>query len=102
MTARIFKPAKTAMQSGRGKTNAWVLEHDPKTARGIEPLMGYTSTTNMQCQVRLAFDSREDAISYAEREGLDFRVIEPQTARRQIRIYSDNFKWGKTDGNWTH
>lgn len=61
MTARIYRPAPSAMQSGRGKSKQWVLVHEPASAREIEPLMGYTATTDTQVQVRLNFETLEEA-----------------------------------------
>ena len=63
MTARIFRPAKTAMQSGAAKTRRWMLEYEPEVPREIEPLMGWTSSADMHSQVQLAFDTREVAIA---------------------------------------
>src|SRR6266576_625865 len=64
MTARIYKPAKTAMQSGAAKTKEWVLEYEPEQPRQIEPLMGWTSSGDMRQQVQLRFESPEEAIAY--------------------------------------
>jgi ETC complex I subunit conserved region len=101
MTARIYKPTKTAMQSGEARTHEWVLEHEPAAARAIDPLMGWTSSTDTAAQVRLEFESKDAAIAYAERNGLAYTVIEP-TVRKPIRkSYADNFKFGRI-GNWTH
>ena len=61
MEARIFKPAKNAMQSGRGRQSKWLLEYEPASARSVEPLMGWTSTADTASQVRVSFDSREEA-----------------------------------------
>ena len=70
MTARIYKPARTAMQSGTAKTREWLLEYEPETARVVEPLMGWTSSTDMKSQIQLRFATREEAIAYCEREGI--------------------------------
>ncbi len=69
MRARIYQPAKTAMQSGSAKTHHWVLEYAPATAREVDPLMGWTSSTDTQTQVKLRFDSREAALAYAASKG---------------------------------
>ena len=101
MVARIFKPAKTAMQSGLARTKDWVLEHEPASPREIDPLMGWTASRDMAQQGRLTFDTKEEAIAYAERNGLAYAVQEP-TPRKSIRkSYSDNFKFGRI-GSWTH
>jgi len=99
--ARIYRPAKTAMQSGRAKTRKWLLEFEPASARKVEPLMGWTSSGDMDSQVTLRFDSKDEAIAYAERLGLDYEVFEPAAPRRSIKAYADNFKYGR-QGLWTH
>ena len=67
MIARIYRPARTAMSSGQAKTHRWVLEFEPERAKSIEPLMGYTSSDDMRSQVRLQFDTKDEAIEYATR-----------------------------------
>ena len=63
MTARIYKPAKTAMQSGAANTKEWVLDYEPEEPRVVESLMGWTSSGDMKQQLRLRFDSAEEAIA---------------------------------------
>jgi len=101
MTVRIYKPAKTAMQSGEGRTREWVLEYEPEAPRQIDPLMGWTSSSDTRQQVRLNFETKEDAIAYATRNGLAFTVIEPTPRKPLRKSYADNFKFGRM-GNWTH
>jgi len=101
MTARIFSPAKTAMQSGKAKTGYWVLEFDPAIPRKIDPLMGYTSSRDMKSQIRLVFETREEAVAYAEKNGIAFRVLEPKEAKRRTISYSDNFRFDRKQP-WTH
>ena len=101
MTARIYKPAKTAMQSGHAKTKKWVLDHEPTVPRQVEPLMGWTSSAETQTQVRLFFDTREEAIAYAERNGIPYRVFEPKEAKPKRIAYADNFRSDRV-GLWTH
>lgn len=101
MTARIYKPAKTAMQSGQAGTREWVLEMEPASARAVEPLMGWTSATDMGAQVRLEFDTREEAIAYAVRHGLAYSVSEPKPRKMIKKSYGENFKYGRI-GTWTH
>ncbi|MHC5653281.1 MULTISPECIES: ETC complex I subunit [Alphaproteobacteria] len=101
MVARIYSPAKTATQSGRGKTHNWVLEYAPEKPRSIEPLMGYTSSSDMKQQIRLRFATREEAVAYAERNGIAYRV-EAANERRVPKIaYSDNFRYDRFMP-WTH
>jgi hypothetical protein len=92
MQARIYKPAKTTMQSGRGRINHWVLEYEPQTPRRPEPLMGWTSSGDTLNQVRLRFKSREDAEAYAQRKGIPYTVQPEHQRRVQPRNYSDNFR----------
>ena len=101
MAARIYKPAKTAMQSGKARTKRWVLEYEPETPREVEPLMGWTSSGDMKQQLRLTFSSKEDAVAYAERNGIPHRVVEPKASKRRPKSYADNFRWGRI-GQWTH
>lgn len=101
MVARIYRPAKTAMQSGKAKSQRWVLDYEPEVARAVEPLMGYTSTSDMKQQVKLSFDSREEAVAYAKRNGIAFRIEEPATRKVRSASYSDNFKFDRS-APWTH
>ncbi len=101
MVARIYRPAKTAMQSGKGKTVFWVIEHEANSSKTIEPLMGYTSSSDMLSQVRMKFDSKDDAIAFAERNDIEYRVIEPKEVRRRPMSYGDNFKYDRKIP-WTH
>jgi len=101
MTARIFKPAKNAMQSGAAKTKEWQLDYEPAQPRVIEPLMGWTSSTDMRQQLTLKFHTREEAIAYCEREGIAYQVIEPKESVRRRAAYSDNFAFRRTEP-WTH
>jgi hypothetical protein len=101
MTARIFKPAKTAMQSGPARTKDWVLEYEPEVAREIDPLMGWTSSRDMNSQVRLSFETKEEAIAYAERNGIAYRLAEPKPRAAIRKSYADNFRFGRK-GSWTH
>jgi ETC complex I subunit conserved region len=101
MTARIYKPAKTAMQSGEARTKEWVLEHEPASPRRIDPLMGWTSSADTRQQLRLLFDTKEEAIAYAERNGIAYSLAEPKPRRQVRKSYADNFKFGRI-GTWTH
>ena len=101
MIARIYKPAKTAMQSGTAKTRLWVLDYEPEEARAIEPLMGWTSSGDMRQQVRLRFETVEEAIAYCGRHGIAYQVAEPKPVARRTMSYSDNFAFTRR-GAWTH
>jgi len=89
------------MQSGRAKTKDWVLDFDPEQPREVEPLMGWTSSGDMRQQVRLKFDSKEEAIAYCERGGIPYRLVEPKHTERRAIAYADNFAYTRREG-WTH
>ena len=94
MTARIFRPSKTAMQSGRAKTHQWVLEYEARSRKIADPLMGWTGSSDMKAdQLRLKFDTREAAIEYAERNGIEYRVEDLHERRVRPKSYADNFRW---------
>ncbi|WP_310620154.1 ETC complex I subunit [Flexibacterium corallicola] len=101
MLARIYRPAKTAMQSGKAGTESWVLDYIPQSPKSIEPLMGYTSSGDMRQQVRLNFETKEDAVAFAKREKIPYQVVEDK--KRQVRgaSYSDNFRFDRLSP-WTH
>jgi hypothetical protein len=101
MQARIFRPAKTAMQSGRAGTEKWVLEFAPAARREADPLMGWTSSDDTRRQLRLRFDTQEEAIAYAEREGIPYLLEAPQERKLQPKAYADNFRFDRLN-NWTH
>jgi hypothetical protein len=101
MTARIYKPARTAMQSGTGNTKEWVLDYEQEQPSAVEPLMGWTSSGDMKQQLRLRFDTREEAIAYCEREGIAYQVFETTPSKRTRISYSDNFATARR-GAWTH
>lgn len=101
MAARIFKPAKTAMQSGVARTREWVLQPEPGSAKTIDPLTGWAGSGDTLSQVELAFDTKEEAIAFAERNGIPYIVIEPQPRKPVRKAYADNFKFGRI-GSWTH
>jgi len=101
MGARIYKPAKTAMQQGHAGTREWVLDYEPASARTIEPLMGWTSSDDTRSQIRIQFATLEEAVAYAARHGIPVRIEEPQRSEVKPKSYSDNFKFGRVD-RWTH
>jgi hypothetical protein len=101
MTARIYKPSKTAMQSGLANTKAWMLDFEPEQPREVEPLMGWTSSADMRQQVRLHFASKQEAIAYCERHGIAYQVFEAKPPVRRTIAYADNFAFNRRDA-WTH
>jgi hypothetical protein len=101
MRARIYQPPKNAMQSGRAATHEWVLEFEPSSPLRADPLMGWIGSADTQVQVRLHFDTRDEAVAYATKESLDYDLELPQVRRVKPRAYADNFRYGRIE-NWTH
>jgi ETC complex I subunit conserved region len=101
MVARIYKPARTAMQSGTAKTKDWVLDYEPEQPRAVEPLMGWTSSGDMKQQLTLRFDTKDEAVAYCEREGIPYQVAEAKAPVHKTLSYSDNFAFTRR-GSWTH
>ena len=91
MEVRIYRPARTATQSGRAKTAQWVLEHAPRGRRAVDSLMGWTGSDDTTQQVRLSFATKEQAVAYAKRRGLAYVVDEPPPRRVRPKSYADNF-----------
>ena len=101
MTARIYRPTKTAMQSGQAKTREWVLDYEPEEPRVVESLMGWTSSGDMKGQIQLRFASKEEAVAYAERHGIPYQVFEGKSVARRGLSYADNFAFNRR-APWTH
>jgi ETC complex I subunit conserved region len=101
MPARIYKPSRNAMQSGKGKSQEWVLEFEQSTPRAADPLMGWTSTDETTTQVKLRFATSAEAEAYAKRKGIAYALQPESPVKMQKKSYSDNFKFGR-DENWTH
>ena len=101
MTARIYRPSKTAMQSGVANTRKWLVEHDLDEPRTVEPLMGWTSSGDMRQQVKLSFETKDEAVAYCERHGIAYQLFEPKLMQRRIASYSDNFAFNRRTP-WTH
>jgi ETC complex I subunit conserved region len=101
MLARIYSPAPTTSQSGKGKSSHWLLEYVPEVAKSIDPLTGYTSSSDMMAQVKLKFETKDSAIAYATKNGIPHRVEEPKVTTPRKMSYSDNFAYAKKQP-WTH
>jgi len=103
MVARIYQPARNAMQSGMANTRRWVLEFAPEEAKRIDPLMGWTGSGDMNGQVKLRFESREAAVDYAKRHGVAYELVEPKPRKANVRArgYGSNFAHDRR-GAWTH
>ena len=99
--ARIYRPAKTAMQSGQARTRRWVLEFEPNSAQERDALMGWAGSRDTLGQVRMNFATAADAVAFAEKHGLAYRVVAPRLRRVRPKSYADNFSPDRR-GNWTH
>jgi len=88
--ALIYKPSKSSMQSGKANTKKWLLKFDTDN-RGINPLMGWESSTNTLSEINLEFSTREEAVKYAKKNNIDFEVIEPKNRKIIKKSYADNF-----------
>jgi len=91
MTARIYRPAKSATQSGRANSRHWLLEYESGGKREIDGLMGWTGSGDTRTQVRLKFSSRDEALAYAKKYELDYNLEEPQVRRIRPKSYTENF-----------
>ncbi len=101
MFARIYRPTKTAMQSGRRNTKRWVLEFEPEEARSLDPLMGWTSSGDTPGQIRLYFDTKEEAVAYAQRNKIPHQVLPDHDRAPKEQAYADNFAFDRVEP-WTH
>ena len=102
MRARIFKRPKPATQSGVAGTDCWVLDWQPPQREKNEPLMGWWGSGCTQGQVRLHFDSCEQAVAYAKANGIDYQVEQPPVTKPiKPKAYAENFRYGRAE-NWTH
>ena len=101
MLARIYRPARTAMQSGKAQTEKWRLDYEPEVPLKADPLMGYTSSTDMRRQIRMEFDTREEAVAYAGRNAIPYQVLEDHERTPKTFSYSDNFRFNRPEP-WTH
>jgi len=93
--AQIYQPAKNAMQSGKGKTQNWLLEYTPETPYFVEGLMGWSGMDDTKREISLRFPNKEAAITYAKDKKIEFEVIEPNKSRQRAKAYADNFVFSK-------
>jgi hypothetical protein len=101
MLAKIYRPAKTAMQSGKAGAKRWVLEFEPNAALRAEPLMGWTSSPDAMGQVRMTFETREQAIAFAQAHQIPHQVVDPTETKRIPKAYGDNFAYRRKEP-WSH
>lgn len=103
MRVRIYQPSRNAMQSGTARTKGWVMVFPQSDPRKLDPLMGWTSSDDTQSQVRLRFETREEAEAYAKAHNLDYQVAEPNRRAPNVRPrgYGENFATDRR-APWTH
>jgi hypothetical protein len=101
MRARIYMPARNAMQSGKARTKQWVLEYEPEQPREIDPLMGWTSSSDMRQQVQLEFETKDEAVAYAEKHEIPYDIFEPHRPVPKPKAYADNFRFDRKIP-WSH
>ena len=101
MRARIYQPTKNAMQSGKSRTKCWLLEYETEQAQRIDPLMGWTGSNDMLQQLQLSFDTRDEAIAYAQKNGIAYQVFEPHRPAAKAKAYADNFRNDRKTP-WSH
>jgi hypothetical protein len=95
MEARIYQPARNALQSGQANTRNWIVEYEPEEAKQTDALMGWVGSGDMRGQLKLKFDSKEDAIAYVERHAIPYTVRDPEKRRQRPKSYADNFRFDK-------
>ena len=101
MTIKIYKPSKTAMQSGHGKTKQWLAEYKSEVTTTKDTLMGWTSSSDTRSQIKLFFNTKEQAISWAKKNNYQFYVEEPQKRKIKPKNYASNFHINRKE-SWTH
>lgn len=93
--ARIYQPTKNAMQSGKGKTNSWILEFVPETPYFVEGLMGWSGMDDTTRELSMRFASKDAAIAYAKKNDMEFEVVMPNKSKQLRKAYADNFAYNK-------
>ena len=91
MTIKIYKPSKSSMQSGLGKTKQWLAEYISEKDKTKDSLMGWNSSSDTKEQIKIFFDTKEQAIEYAKKNNISYKVIEPKKKEFVIKSYADNF-----------
>ncbi len=91
MRALIYKPTKTAMQSGKAKIENWILEYQPESGKIVDKLMGWQGSEDMNQEVRISFPTKASAVEYASKNDINFEVIEPKERKIKSQSYAENF-----------
>ena len=98
MRARIYRPAKTAMQSGRGNARDWIVEYEPQAAMKQDPVTGWTTSSDTGQQVKMGFGTCDEAIAFCKRKGIDYQVREPRKRAIRPKSYAENFRADRVIG----
>jgi hypothetical protein len=101
MVARIYKPEKSAMQSGWARAREWLLQYEHEEAEELDPLMGWPGSGDTKRQLSLWFETKDEAMAYAKRNGIPFQVFEPHEPQPQLKAYADNFRFDRPEP-WSH
>jgi len=88
--AKIYKPSKTAMQSGKRNTKKWILKFDTLDT-GVNPLMGWESSRDTMSEVKLEFSTKQEAVNYVKKNNIEYYIVEPENSKIIKKSYSDNF-----------
>lgn len=97
-TIRIYQPSKTAMQSGKKKSELWMVEFETRNSLGIDPLMGWVSSSNTCGQLHLSFLTLDEAIQFAKIKGLQYTICNPKRVSRPVKEYGTNFTCSRIRG----
>ena len=101
MTIKIYKPSKSSMQSGLGKTKKWIAEYISEEETLKDNLMGWNSSLDTKSQIKIFFDTKEQAIDWAKNNDYQFFLDEPKQKKIKIKSYASNFDTNKKE-SWTH
>ena len=93
--ARVYRPSKNAMQSGRAPTKTWLLTYEEATPRVPDPLMGWSSAADTLNEIHLRFDTLDEAVAFAKRHNLDYTIVEPHERTAKAKSYADNFRYDR-------
>jgi len=102
MRARIYRKPRNTMQSGQAGTHTWLVEYDTDRRQGPDPLMGWIGGGSTLSQVRLSFETQDEAVAYAAKHGIPYDLeLPPPEHAMKPKAYADNFRYGRLE-NWTH
>ncbi len=91
LKVRIYQPSKTAMQAGKTQTHFWIIEPEVGGDQYLESVMHWTGSTSTGRQVKLRFDSLEQATDFARSQQWQYQIVQPHTRRFCPKNYAANF-----------